>query len=1298
MRNFQIKLNVLFLSMITLIMVNLVQGQTTNPAPKNIPFVEDFSTLAHASTTYPDGFQGWTISTSPGSSFNTNAPTADRSLVANSNASTTSGNVHNYNGKIGFLNTSSLDLSIVFAINTTGKENIQVTYDVMTIRNPYDGTSNTRINEVTLQYRIGTTGNFVNLTGVEYQNNTTNQTSTTTNPQNLQTKSIVLPNECNNQPIVQLRWASRQVSGLGSRPSFAFDNISVTGSDISNLTPLITVTPTSLSGFQYYYGQGSSAAQTISVSGSNLINNIIVTAPNDYEISLNASGPYGSSLQLPPVGGSVNTNIYVRLKSGLDVGNYNNQQIIFSSTGATDQIVLCNGNVLAIVPELTVAPSTLSGFTYVVGSGPSSENSFTVSGINLNDNIIISPPLNYEISTGTGQNFIPQNPIILVPAGNSVPNTTIYVRLAAGLPTGTYNSETIVISTSGAANKTVVCNGSVTNPAPTASVLKRPLYIDLSSSTSESAVLMKLENYTTDLVKYRLYNGTTKQYNCWNEANDTYVSSTTYANGPSVPGTPSTSSIFWILFQRGNNDETIANYRDRLGPNYSTNHLTVELPPATEINASFVLSGEFLATTPFDNSVRHVVLGYSGNNLISAASTALNTGAFALKCPNGVTIDKVEFRAVDNTLIDQVTGSWSSSAIIFSSPNISVTPSTLSGFSYYLGFGPSNQQTFSVSGTYLTDNILITPSANYEISLTGGSNFNAMPSITLTQTGGNITPTNIYVRLKAGLNIGNYQESIVLSSQGAADKTVLCEGSVLEIVPTINVNPLTLSGFTYEQGSGPSSEQSFTVSGINLTNNITITASQNFEISTGSGSTFVAQPTITLYHTGGVVDNTTIYVRLISGLQVGQYNEIISVESTGATQQNISCNGTVTTPTPSAIVLLRPLYADTLTASSQGAVLMKLKNYPQDNARYRLYNGSYQYNCWNPDSAKYITQFVYSAGPLVPGTPSTETIFWIMYERGGNNSTNANYRDRLGPGYTTNFQTTPLPTATAITNAYYLTGTFTGSGIYTTNTKHVVLAYSGSSLIAAASTTLNTGIFTITCPTGITISKIEIRAVDNTLIDFIEGNWNSSVNVGEIPNIPTTKTLTLQLFIEGLYFSNGVMNESLGDNGYQFGQGIADEIIVELYHPSDLQTPAIQIMNVLLNNAGVATLNIPSTMSETYYIVIKHRNTIETWSALPISFAGSGPIEFNFSTAASQAYGANQKPVNGGFFAIWSGDINKDGIVDTEDMTQIDNASIPPAEIGYTPRDVNGDAIIDIEDMSIIDNNSQFPARQVMKP
>jgi len=113
-------------------------------------------------------------------------------------------------------------------------------------------------------------------------------------------------------------------------------------------------------------------------------------------------------------------------------------------------------------PVIYVDPAILSGFTYVLGNGPSAEQSFTVSGVNLVDDIYLTAPTDYEISETSGSGFT--DAITLYSLDNSVETTTIYVRLKAGLAIGTYNDELITVATTGAVSQTVACSGEVTTP------------------------------------------------------------------------------------------------------------------------------------------------------------------------------------------------------------------------------------------------------------------------------------------------------------------------------------------------------------------------------------------------------------------------------------------------------------------------------------------------------------------------------------------------------------------------------------------------------------------------------------------------------------------------------------------------------------------------------------------------------------------------------------------------------------------------------------------------------------------
>lgn len=224
----------LLLSVVLLIASNL-KAQTI-PAAQSIPYTQDFSGLAAASTTYPSGWQGWQLGTTSATSFRTTGATANSNLLGSSSAITVTGGVHNFSGKLGILASNAIDVGLGLVVNTVGKANVVVTFDIATIRNPYNGTTETRRNNVELQYRVGNTnGTFTSLTGSIYVNNTSVQTSGIV-PRNGMRYQYLLPVACENQSDVQLRWVQRDSTGTGSRPSFCIDNIIVCPAPIVTAT------------------------------------------------------------------------------------------------------------------------------------------------------------------------------------------------------------------------------------------------------------------------------------------------------------------------------------------------------------------------------------------------------------------------------------------------------------------------------------------------------------------------------------------------------------------------------------------------------------------------------------------------------------------------------------------------------------------------------------------------------------------------------------------------------------------------------------------------------------------------------------------------------------------------------------------------------------------------------------------------------------------------------------------------------------------------------------------------------
>ncbi|PKP03250.1 MAG: hypothetical protein CVU14_02170, partial [Bacteroidetes bacterium HGW-Bacteroidetes-9] len=187
----------------------------------------------------------------------------------------------------------------------------------------------------------------------------------------------------------------------------------------------------------------------------------------------------------------------------------------------------------------------------------------------------------------------------------------------------------------------------------------------------------------------------------------------------------------------------------------------------------------------------------------------------------------------------------------------------------------------------------------------------------------------------------------------------------------------------------------------------------------------------------------------------------------------------------------------------------------------------------------------------------------------------------------------------------------------------------------------------------------------------------------EQPN--STKTLTLShIFIQGLYDSGGIMRQAYGESGPYFDAGIADEITIELRDSENYNTVVQSFNNVLLDVYGSASVDLQTELTGNYYITVKHRNSIETVSASPVSF-NSSSIAFSLNLP-EMVYGGNLLQTPDGEYVIFGGDIDQDGLVDTGDMTPLDNDSNDFAS-GYLSTDVNGDGLVDTGDMTIVDNN-----------
>ncbi|WP_201987628.1 pectinesterase family protein [Hymenobacter rubidus] len=127
----------------------------------------------------------------------------------------------------------------------------------------------------------------------------------------------------------------------------------------------------------------------------------------------------------------------------------------------------------------------------------------------------------------------------------------------------------------------------------------------------------------------------------------------------------------------------------------------------------------------------------------------------------------------------------SSDTVTISSAPTIVVAGTLGGFTQQLGTG-SGAQNVAVSGSDLVGPVIVTASANFQVSLTSGGTYAS--SVSLSPTTGTLASTPVYVRLNA-TTAGPYTGTLTLTSTNATTVTVALTGTAI-VAPTITSNLL----------------------------------------------------------------------------------------------------------------------------------------------------------------------------------------------------------------------------------------------------------------------------------------------------------------------------------------------------------------------------------------------------------------------------------------------------------------------------------------------------------------------------
>ena len=212
-------------------------------------------------------------------------------------------------------------------------------------------------------------------------------------------------------------------------------------------------------------------------------------------------------------------------------------------------------------------------------------------------------------------------------------------------------------------------------------------------------------------------------------------------------------------------------------------------------------------------------------------------------------------------------------------------------------------------------------------------------------------------------------------------------------------------------------------------------------------------------------------------------------------------------------------------------------------------------------------------------------------------------------------------------------------------------------------------------------ARVKYDLVSNPYQKF--GPWKYFNIYNPLPhgNFRPSNGLTLNKYLNLTVLIQGFYNQSANT--------IVPDTVRVYARNSNSPYAIIDSSKAVINSAGNASVIFTQVNNGTnYYLTVKHRNSIETWSKTTAAFS-SGALTYDFTTAANKAFGDNMIQVDTApsEYAVYGGDVNQDGSTDLTDVTLIYNGA-NSFLTGYVVTDVTGDNAVDLTDVTLAYNNS----------
>ena len=605
-----------------------------------------------------------------------------------------------------------------------------------------------------------------------------------------------------------------------------------------------------------------------------------------------------------------------------------------AGSGSSRQIGLADfsiGSVDPTAPTIAVNPATITSLAAVSGQ-PGTAQSFQVSGSNLTGNLTVTAPANFEVSTTSAAAGF--GGIATVTASGALPATNVWVRIASTAPTGAVGPENVTVSGGGATTRNVAVSGTVTGSGTASIVLDPTSATNLVAFVNQPGTAQQITVTGTGLSSPIQFTAApSDQYEVAAQGGNFGVAATLPASGGvalvriKAGATAGSVGSAQLTFDSGSTSNTVALNGTRISGG------TGGLEPGLQTFANdlnFTATARFVWVLKSDTVIGRgtefsgvnvggnlgVAAGASFDVVLNGAGSSTDfstdfwksarswqvfsvigntTGAFSLgaitadsggKAFNAYGSFALRTDVGGDVFLDWAPGSAPAGPVVTvgtTSLNLPGTTTNVAG----------NSTNFTVSGASLTGNITVTAldAVNFAVSTNSTTGFAG--SLVLTQSGGAVSLTPVYVRL-TGTNAGTFSNNVTASSPGSTTRTVSVTGTVTNLTaPAILVSTNALSGFSTQSGTA-STSQSLAVTGTNLGgSNIAVISSNNFyEISTNAFAT-AGSNRLTLAPTGGVVA-----VRIPTNAPVTNSLAGSLALSGGGATNNVSLSGVVNGPAP----------------------------------------------------------------------------------------------------------------------------------------------------------------------------------------------------------------------------------------------------------------------------------------------------------------------------------------------------------------------------------------------------------------